>query len=338
LSWYYAPMDKSQKSVSPVASPPSEHQKVRFIEIDADQAGQRIDNFLVTLLKGVPKSRVYRIVRKGEVRVNKGRVKAEYKLQAGDVVRVPPIRQAQAPELAKPSQTLTGILENSIIYESKGLLIINKPSGLAVHGGSGVNLGLIEALRQIRPQDRYLELVHRLDKDTSGCIMVARKRSMLRHLQDLLRKGRKQDINKTYHALVEGQWPSKCNKVDAPLRKSESPGGGRIVRVDQSGKPSLTLFKVLKRFKDCTLIEAKPITGRTHQIRVHAQYAGCSLVGDDKYGNDDFSRRMKSKGIGRLCLHAARLEVRLPDQEQLLRVEAPLDLSLASAIERLESD
>jgi 23S rRNA pseudouridine955/2504/2580 synthase len=325
-----------KKSESPSQSTSPEHQKVRFVDIDADQAGQRVDNFLVTFLKGVPKSRIYRILRKGEVRVNKGRVKPEYKLKAGDQIRVPPIRQAEAPAAAKPSQSLTHTLENAIIYEDKSLLIINKPSGLAVHGGSGVNLGLIEALRQIRPQDRYLELVHRLDRDTSGCVMVARKRSMLRYLQDLLRRGDKRDINKTYHALVQGSWPNRRQKVDAPLRKSESPGGGRIVRVDLSGKPSLTLFKVLRRFKGCTLVEARPITGRTHQIRVHAQSVGCSLVGDDKYGDDDFARQMKAKGIGRLCLHAAKLEVRLPEQDQLLVVEAPMDSGLAKAIDKLE--
>lgn len=317
---------------SPVTLPPTQHQ-VRFVDIDADAAGQRIDNFLITQLKGVPKSHVYRLLRKGEVRVNKGRVKAEYKLQAGDQVRIPPVRLAERPEVIPPSQSLTHTLENAILYEDKSLLIVNKPSGLAVHGGSGISLGLIESLRQIRPQDKFLELVHRLDRDTSGCIMIARKRSMLRVLQDQLREGK---MSKTYHALVKGQWPEHCHKVNAPLRKLESAGGGRIVKVDPEGKASLTLFRVLKRFPDSTLIEAKPVTGRTHQIRVHAQSVGCALVGDDKYGDDAFNSVMKRRGINRLCLHAARLEIQLPDRAELLCVEAPMELPLARAIENLE--
>lgn len=309
--------------------------QVRFVDIDTDAAGQRVDNFLITQLKGVPKSHIYRLLRKGEVRVNKGRVKAEYKLEAGDQVRIPPVRLAERPDVPVPSQSLTHTLENAILYEDKGLLIINKPAGLAVHGGSGVSLGLIESLRQIRPQDKFLELVHRLDRDTSGCIMIARKRSMLRHLQDLLREGK---MKKTYHALVKGQWPERLTRVDAPLRKCESTGGGRIVRVDAAGKASLTLFRVLQRFADATLVEASPVTGRTHQIRVHAQAAGHPLVGDDKYGDDELNRQMKSRGVNRLCLHAARLEIQLPEQEQRLCIEAPLDVALARAIELLPKE
>lgn len=309
-----------------------EFQQVSFVTIDSDIAGQRLDNYLVTHLKGVPKSHVYRIVRKGEVRVNKGRAKADYKLQAGDQIRIPPIRVSSRPQLQKPGQGLTHLLENSILYESPGLLIVNKPAGLAVHGGSGINLGLIESLRQIRPQDRFLELVHRLDRDTSGCIMIARKRSMLRYLQELLRQGRMQ---KVYLALVQGQWPEQCREVDAALYKMESPGGGRIVKVEASGKASLTRFKVLKRFEEVSLVEARPVTGRTHQIRVHAQYVGHSLVGDDKYGSDAFNQHMKLQGFGRLCLHAASLTIQLPDQDELLTVEAPLDDKWVAAMSQL---
>lgn len=316
-------------SPSSQSTPP---QKVKFVEIPPDREGQRIDNFLSSQLKGVPKSRIYRILRKGEVRVNKSRVKPEYKLKAGDQVRIPPVRVAEAKEAPKPSQQLSDLIEASILYEDKKLLIINKPSGLAVHGGSGINLGLIETLRQIRPQEQFLELVHRLDRDTSGCIMVAKRRSMLRYLHEQLREGR---VQKFYHALVEGRWPNRRKEVNAPLKKNELRSGERIVRVDEDGKDSRTKFRVLERFIDCTLVEAKPITGRTHQIRVHAQYAGHGLVGDPKYGSDDFNRLMKERGFNRLFLHAAALEVRLPDSEKALFIEAPLDPRLHDAMARL---
>jgi 23S rRNA pseudouridine955/2504/2580 synthase len=307
--------------------------KVHFIEIDEDRAGQRIDNFLIGQLKRVPKTLIYRILRKGEVRVNKGRIKADYKLKAGDVVRVPPVRVPDGKSVPNASQQLKDLLSHSILFENKGLLIINKPSGLAVHGGSGINLGLIEVLRQMRPDDHYLELVHRLDRDTSGCIMVAKKRSMLRHLHKDLREGR---IQKHYHALVEGHWPAKCKSVDAPLRKTEISNAERIVRVDPDGKPSLTRFKVLQRYEHCTLVEAKPITGRTHQIRVHALHMGHGLVGDPKYGDDNFNASMKSLGFARLFLHAAALEVRLPDESEPIWVEAPLDEKLAKPLAKLK--
>jgi len=307
--------------------------KVHFIEIDEDRAGQRIDNFLIGHLKRVPKTLIYRILRKGEVRVNKGRIKAEYKLKAGDVVRVPPVRVPDGKSVPNASQQLKDLLAKSILFENKGLLIINKPSGLAVHGGSGINLGLIEVLRQMRPDDHYLELVHRLDRDTSGCIMIAKKRSMLRHLHKDLREGR---IQKHYHALVEGYWPAKCKSVDVALRKTEISSAERIVRVDPEGKPSLTRFKILQRYELCTLVEAKPITGRTHQIRVHALHMGHGLVGDPKYGNDAFNASMKVQGFGRLFLHAAALEVQLPDESEPIWVEAPLDEKLAKPLEKLK--
>ncbi|MEC8427651.1 MAG: 23S rRNA pseudouridine(955/2504/2580) synthase RluC [Pseudomonadota bacterium] len=317
-------MTDSQKN-----SPPS---KVRFVDIDDDREGQRVDNFLTSQLKGVPKSLIYRILRKGEVRVNKGRVKPEYKLRVGDVVRVPPVRLPEAKEQAKPSQQLADLIEASILYEDKKLIIVNKPSGLAVHGGSGINLGLIETMRQIRPQEKSLELVHRLDRDTSGCIMIAKRRSMLRYLHEQLREGR---IQKIYHALVYGRWPNRKKEVNAPLKKNELQSGERMVRVDPEGKASRTLFRVLNRYSDCTLIEAKPVTGRTHQIRVHAQHAGHGLVGDPKYGNDDFNRQMKGKGFNRLFLHAAALELIHPDTSEQLRVEAPLDDRLERALKQL---
>lgn len=311
---------------------PSAINSVRYIEIEEDQSGQRIDNFLRTALKGVPKSMIYRIIRKGEVRVNKKRIKPDGRIQGGDVVRIPPIRVPEPTDVPMVGKALLELLEQSILYESKALIVINKPSGLAVHGGSGINLGLIEAMRQLRPDERFLELVHRLDRDTSGCIMIAKKRSMLRHLHEALRQSR---VNKVYHALVVGRWESKDSSVDAPLRKNELQSGERIVRVQPDGKASLTRFKVLRRFgTQATLVEAKPVTGRTHQIRVHTQFAGHPIIGDDKYGVESINRDMKKQGIKRLFLHSAMLEVTLLENE-VLRVSAPLEQALSSALERL---
>lgn len=310
-------------------------QQVRFVEVDADQAGQRIDNFLRTALKGAPKSLIYRILRKGEIRVNKKRVKPDTRLNAGDLIRIPPVRVAERGEAAPVGAGLAEHLESAVLYESDSLIIINKPAGLAVHGGSGVSLGLIEALRQIRPDCRFLELVHRLDRDTSGCIMVAKKRSMLRYLHEALRMRK---VNKVYHALVVGRWPSRRNKVDAPLQRFELKSGERIVKVHPEGKPSVTEFKVLRRYQDlATLVEARPLTGRTHQIRVHTQFAGHPIAGDVKYTPDEDNRHFRDEGIKRLMLHAARLELALPDGERL-RVEAPLDVDTESALSRLAAD
>ncbi|MEH6443591.1 MAG: 23S rRNA pseudouridine(955/2504/2580) synthase RluC [Oceanospirillaceae bacterium] len=329
-------------SVTVPITPPAEakvavdnqvNSKVRLLTITEDQEGQRIDNFLRTALKGVPKSMIYRIVRKGEVRVNKGRVKPDTKLKCDDIVRVPPVRTAQEGEPVKVSRELLDKLEAAIIYESDALLVINKPSGLAVHGGSGIQLGLIEALRQMRPTLTFLELVHRLDRDTSGCIMVAKKRSMLRHLHEALRQG--QGISKVYHALVIGRWDSTVQKIEAPLRKNELSSGERIVKVQEDGKASITLFKVIRRFANvATLVEAKPVTGRTHQIRVHAQFAGHPIIGDEKYGVESINSQMRPKGIKRLFLHAAALTVTLADGEKL-HFKAPLEKNLTAAVERL---
>lgn len=305
--------------------------QVMILSIDDDQAGQRLDNFLIARLKGVPKSKIYNVIRKGEVRVNKGRIKPEYKLRVGDSVRVPPIRTAEAGTEAKASHQMMSLLSRSILFEDDGLLIINKPPGLAVHGGSGITLGLIETLRQMRPESRHLELVHRLDRDTSGCIMVAKKRSYLRHLQAALREksAGAGGITKVYQALVIGVWPKRVHQVNAPLLKTEVAGGERVVRVHPEGKPSLTEFKLLQGFKGFSLIEARPITGRTHQIRVHAQYAGCALVGDEKYGDDEVNETMRVQGIKRLFLHASALSFYLPESNELTHVDAPLPPDLA---------
>nr|WP_229779331.1 23S rRNA pseudouridine(955/2504/2580) synthase RluC [Pseudomonas matsuisoli] len=303
-----------------------------MIEVGPEYAGQRIDNFLRTQLKGAPKTLVYRILRKGEVRVNKGRIKPEYKLQAGDIVRVPPIRLAEEGEPVPVARSVLERLEASIVYEDKALIVLNKPAGIAVHGGSGLNFGVIEAFRQLRAECRELELVHRLDRDTSGLLMIAKKRSMLRHLHEALRGD---GVDKRYFALVRGNWPSSRKQVSAPLQKSNLRSGERMVEVNAEGKEALTTFKVVRRFGEfATLVEASPITGRTHQIRVHAKYAGHPIAGDPKYGDDDFTKEIRELGGKRLFLHSHALKVSLPDG-RVLELEAPVDDMWASAVKSL---
>lgn len=305
---------------------------VRLVEVAPELAGQRIDNFLITYLKGVPKTLIYRILRKGEVRVNKGRIKPEYKLQAGDIVRVPPVRVPERDEPVPVAQGLLQRLEAAIVHEDKGLIVLNKPAGIAVHGGSGLSFGVIEAFRQLRPDAKELELVHRLDRDTSGLLMIAKKRSMLRHLHEQLRGD---GVDKRYMALVRGNWPTAQKQVRAPLLKSNLRSGERMVAVNDEGKEALTLFKVLRRFGDfATMVEARPITGRTHQIRVHALHAGHCIAGDPKYGDEDFSREIRDLGGKRLFLHAYALTVPLPDGGEL-KLEAPVDEMWAKTVERL---
>lgn len=311
-------------------SPPTSG--VQLLEVAPELAGQRIDNFLRTQLKGVPKTLIYRILRKGEVRVNKGRIKPEYKLQAGDIVRVPPLRLAERDEPEPLAQGLLQRLEAAIVYEDKALIVLNKPAGIAVHGGSGLNYGVIEAFRQLRPEAKDLELVHRLDRDTSGLLMIAKKRSMLRHLHEALRGD---GVDKRYMALVRGHWATAKKQVSAPLLKSNLRSGERMVEVNPEGKEALTVFRVLRRFGEfATLVEAKPVTGRTHQIRVHTQYAGHSIAGDSKYGDDDFTKEIRELGGKRLFLHAYELIVPLPEGGQL-KLEAPVDEMWARTLERL---
>ena len=305
---------------------------VQLLEVSAGLEGQRIDNFLLTRLKGVPKTMIYRILRKGEVRVNKGRIKPDYRIKAGDIVRVPPIRMNKADEPVPLAKALLERLEAGIVYEDNALIVLNKPAGIAVHGGSGLNYGIIEAFRQMRPHDKEMELVHRLDRDTSGLLMIAKKRSMLRHLHEVLRND---DMDKHYMALVRGRWPATRKKVDAPLQRSNMRAGERLVEVNPEGKEALTLFKVLRRFGDyATLVEASPITGRTHQIRVHALYAGHAIAGDSKYGDDGFSKEIRELGGKRLFLHACHLRVTLPDGE-VLDVHAEPDAQWQSVVEQL---
>ena len=310
--------------------------KVKFTEISEDEAGQRIDNYLVNQLKGVPKSLIYRIIRKGEVRVNKGRIKPEYKLQDGDIIRIPPVRVSQkaAPEISTKLNKVSQ-LENQIIFEDEVLLVLNKPSGLAVHGGSGVNFGIIEALRALRPDARFLELVHRLDRDTSGILLVAKKRSALRHLHAQLREKR---VQKDYLALVRGQWQSHCKVINAPLLKNELASGERIVRVNEQGKASETRFRVEERYQNATLVKASPVTGRTHQIRVHTQYAGHPIALDDKYGDREFDKKMSELGLNRLFLHAFEIVFFHPRTEEKMRVKAPLDGKMKQVLTKVRNE
>lgn len=311
----------------------SDFHHVQIIEVDPDCAGQRVDNFLLARLKGVPKSRIYRLLRKGEVRVNKGRVKPEHKLQGGDAVRVPPIRLAQAGDIVPVGVSMAALLEASILYEDGWLMALNKPPGLAVHGGSGVQIGLIEALRQMRPEVKFLELVHRLDRETSGVILVAKKRSALKELQAQFREKSEQmtlaGIRKTYLALVDGQWPSERKVVNEPLLRIELPNGDRVVKVSTEGKPSKTLFCIVESLRNATLIEASPVTGRTHQIRVHARLVGCPLLGDEKYGVDVVNAKLKPHGLRRLCLHAAKLAFTHPETGVAMNLEAPMPEDMA---------
>lgn len=303
-----------------------------MVEVDEGGAGQRIDNFLLKQLKGVPKTRIYRILRKGEVRVNKKRIKPDYRLNSGDVVRIPPVRMGDKAEPVRPGDRVLKQIKQSILYEDDGLLVLNKPSGLAVHGGSGLAYGVIEGLRALRPEARFLELAHRLDRDTSGCLVIAKKRSVLRAFHALLREG---GMDKVYLALVMGRWKGGGKRIDAPLRKNELKSGERVVRVSKDGKPSLSIFTPVTIYKDCSLMRVKLITGRTHQVRVHAQYSGHPIAGDEKYGDDSFNREMAGRGLKRLFLHAAELHFTLPEHGTV-HVEAPLDENLQNLITNLE--
>ncbi len=293
-------------------------QQVSWFEVDEHQDGQRIDNYLFSRLKGVPKSRIYRLIREGEVRVNKGRVKAETRLKTGDQIRVAPIRRVTADEQVqvKVGDELAQSLANRIVFEDEGLIVLDKPAGIAVHGGSGVAFGVIEALRQALGKP-YLELVHRIDRDTSGLLMISKKRSTLKLLQDYLRTGK---IRKTYQALVKGNVLLDSQMIDAPLLRYELANGERRVRVSKEGKPSQTLWQVAERFKQATLVNASPLTGRTHQIRVHGLFIGHPLVGDDKYGHDVLWQGTPAR---RLCLHAAQLEI---PGYSIIKAELPADI------------
>lgn len=327
------PRDRSRTPQSGQGSGPAlAPSKVQWVTVDEDMAGQRLDNFLMARLRGVPKGVIYRIIRKGEVRVNKGRMKQSSRLGAGDVVRIPPVVQQSRPEQPKPGDRVQAVMEAAVVFENDDMLVVNKPSGIAVHGGSGLSFGLIEVLRASRPDAKFLELVHRLDRDTSGLVMIAKKRSALRYLQDELRQKR---IRKHYHALVAGDWPVSVKKVAEPLLRYEMPNGERRVKVSSEGKESLTLFNCLERFQGYSLVAASPVTGRTHQIRVHAAWAGHPIAGDDKYMDDASLKAFRAVGGQRLMLHARALEFCLPGSEQSMTLEASYDEAFSHVLQVL---
>lgn len=314
-------------------NPPCKNQAC-LLAITSEQEGQRLDNFLAARLHGVPKSYIYRIVRKGDVRVNKGRIKPDYRLQAGDAVRIPPVHYEDKPNdaPAQPGARVIRMLSDSILFEDDGLLILNKPSGIAVHGGSGLNYGVIEALRSAYPDAPFLELVHRLDRDTSGCLMIAKKRSLLRRVHELLRTG---GVHKRYQALVKGCWHGGARSVSAALRKNVLQSGERIVTVAADGKEAVTLFTPRTLFAEASLMDVTLMQGRTHQIRVHARHIGQNIAGDDKYGDDEFNEFMQTKGLKRLFLHAQTLRFQIPDTGQKINVSAALSVDLEQFLTRL---
>ena len=298
--------------------------------MDESVSGQRIDNFLAHRLKGVPRSRIYRLLRRGEVRVNRGRVRQHYRLALGDVVRVPPVRFADARPRPAPGRERRRAVERAILHEDDGLIVLNKPAGWAVHGGSGVEFGVIECLRAARPRAGRMELVHRLDRDTSGCLLVAKRRGVLSSLHEALRCGR---VHKRYLALVRGRFGSGSRRCEAPLLRTERRTGERVARVHAQGKPSVTEFAAVRSGDVASLVAALPRTGRTHQIRVHAADLHLPLAGDEKYGDREFNRRMRSFGLKRLFLHAASIAV--PTAQGRQEFEAPLDPELVAVLESL---
>ena len=326
------PMNTSESRPGPKAS---------TIKVNEERAGQRVDNFLLNHLKGVPKSRIYRMLRKGEVRVNKGRIKASYRLEAGDEVRIPPVRQGEPAKTREPGANVLKLIENSILAEEKGFLVLNKPSGIAVHGGSGLNYGVIEALRKLRPDAPYLELVHRLDRETSGILVIAKKRSVLRELHSLLR-GEDGGMEKRYLALVRGCWQDGERRVDAPLLKNTLRSGERVVKVSQEGKHALSLFHPVTIYehvgdRGASLVEIDLKTGRTHQIRVHAAYIDFPIAGDEKYGDAEFNQLLKERGLKRLFLHAKSIEFSLAGGDQKYQFTAPMGDDLKMVLEQLEA-
>lgn len=304
---------------------------VRYTEISAEEDGQRLDNYLMRILKGVPKSHIYRIIRAGEVRVNKKRAQASSRLAEGDSVRIPPVRTTQNKEIYV-GEKLEQQLNASVIFEDNSLLVINKPAGIAVHGGSGLSLGVIEALRKTRHDLSYLELVHRLDKETSGCLLLAKKRSMLRSIQALLEA---REVNKTYWALVYTPWQGKrAVVVDAALEKNTLKSGERMVVVNEEGKASQTHFRLLENYQQACWVEASPKTGRTHQIRVHSAHLGHAIVGDEKYAKPEHIEGLESIK-SRLYLHARAIQFNLNGTKYLF--EANLDERFAETLKRLRA-
>src|SRR6476660_6290601 len=321
---------KMQNVVPPSSPADSSSPQVQayFVTINEEDAGQRIDNYLLRICKGVPKSHIYRILRSGEVRVNKGRIDQLYRLQTGDVVRIPPIRTA---EKAAGSAPVPGA-EFAIVHEDSHLLVIDKPAGVAVHGGSGVSYGVIESLRASRPQAKYLELAHRLDRDTSGLLMVAQKRGALVELHRMLREG---EVEKVYLAVVRGAWEGGPRELRESLHKYVDAKGERRVAVREDGIRAVTRVRVLKKSADFSLLEVRLLTGRTHQIRVHLAHAGHPVLGDGKYGDFELNRRLEKQGVRRLLLHASRLAFHHPLTKERLELHSPLPAEMQKFIEKI---
>lgn len=304
---------------------------VKLITISDSQAGQRIDNFLIKHLKGVPRNHIYRILRSGEVRINSGRKKPNYKLQAGDILRVPPLQLAEAEPGTVPESVIKS-LKDSIIFENNDIIIINKPAGLAVHKGSGLRFGIIEAFRQIYPQ-QTIELVHRLDRETSGCLMLAKNRQILTVLHELLRDERTDHIEKTYLALLDGRWQNGRKTVDIGISKVKR-SGEHMMQADESGDTAISHFEPVEVFDNCSLMKITIDTGRTHQIRAHASYTGHPVIGDSKYGNKASNRYFRELGLKRLFLHAQQLYLPLTDP---IKIQAPLSDELEAVLQKLRN-
>lgn len=304
---------------------------IEYFMVTKDTEDQRIDNFLINRLKGVPKSHVYRLVRKGEVRVNKKRVTAFYRLKQGDSVRIPPLFLPEKAQTAPPSKDTLAKLAKRILFEDENLLIINKPAGMSVHAGNTVRVGVIEALRHLYPKHPQLELAHRLDSETSGCLILAKKKRILRELHTLLREGK---MVKTYWALTKGKWKDSELRVNLPLHKDYQDGGKHVVTVHPQGKSALTVFHTLRSFqREASFVEVKIHTGRTHQIRVHAKSQGHPIAGDDRYGDSAFNQLVRKIGLKRMFLHARAIDFTLPSLKQRIKVVAPLDPELEECIE-----
>lgn len=310
----------------------AEGPKVRLITAGEEDSGQRLDNFLFRTLKGVPKSHVYRLLRTGQVRVNKKRAKPDYRLEAGDELRLPPVRQEEKAAPGKPPHWQQEAMQAGILFEDDRILVVNKPAGMAVHGGSGVSFGVIETLRVLRPESPGLELAHRLDRDTSGCLIVAKRRSAVRVLHAAFRDG---SVEKHYLALLAHPWEGGPREVNAPLEKNQVEGGERIVKVSRDGKEAKSLFTPLQRFTGSALMDVHIFTGRTHQIRVHANYIGHPVAGDDKYGDREANKAFRAGGLKRMFLHAHRLSFPHPETGERLDLTAPLDEELQAVIRSL---
>ena len=310
---------------------PQNRSGVQHLEVTEDEAGQRLDNYLQRHLGGMPRSRIYRVIRKGEVRVNGKRAGPQTRLNAADRVRVPPVRLEPAAEPGKPSAELMARISRAVIHEDERLLVVDKPAGIAVHGGSGVSFGVIEALRAARPEE-YLELAHRLDRDTSGILILARRGSALRTLHELLRE---EGFEKRYLTLLRGKWELGQKRIDAPLRTDTRVGGERTVRVAAGGKPSVSIFRPVQFYgREASLMEVTLETGRTHQIRVHARHAGHPVAGDEKYGDEAFNASLRALGLTRMFLHASSVSFAWPGGGEF-SINTPLPPELAQVLDRL---